>query len=49
VRPFPEIDPDFAEALASAVEAGVDAHALSLEVEPPAYRLLEPTIPVEPR
>lgn len=48
VRPFPEIDPDFAEALASAVEAGVDAHALSLSVDPPTYRLHEPRIPVEP-
>lgn len=48
VRPFPEIDPDFAEALAAAVDAGVDARALSLEIEPPTYRLHEPAIPVEP-
>lgn len=48
VRPFPEIDPDFAEALASAVDAGVEAHALSLAVDPPTYRLREPAIPVEP-
>ena len=48
VRPFPDIDPEFAEALASAVDAGVTAHALSLDVDPPTYRLDRTGIPVEP-
>lgn len=48
VRPFPEIDPDFAEALAAAIEAGVTAHALSVAVDPPVYRLDRTGIPVEP-
>ena len=47
VRPFPEIDPDFATALADAVDAGVTAHSLSLEVEPPVYELADPDVPVQ--
>jgi len=47
VRPFPEIDPDFAAALSAALDAGVTAHALSLDVEPPVYRLHRTGIPVE--
>jgi len=47
VLPFPAIDPDFADALAAAMDAGVEAHAFSLAVEPPTYRLHEPEIPVD--
>ncbi len=48
VRPFREIDPAFADALAAATEAGVEAHALSVSVDPPVYRLESPSVPVEP-
>jgi len=47
VRPFREIHPEFADELATAMEAGVTAHALSLLVEPPAYRLDAVDLPVE--
>lgn len=47
VRPFREIDPEFAEELKLAIEAGVTAHAVSLSVDPPTYRLHQPEIPVE--
>lgn len=47
VRPFREIDPDFAEALERGIDARVTAHALSLSVEPPEVRLSEAEIPVE--
>jgi len=47
VRPFREIDSEFATELERAVEAGVSAHALSLSVDPPEVRLREPEIPVE--
>ncbi len=47
VRPFPDIDPDFADALEAAVEAGVTPHALSLAVDPPVYELAEPDVPVQ--
>jgi sugar fermentation stimulation protein A len=47
VRPFPEIDPDFADALAAAVDAGVTVHSLSLDIDPPAYELADPDVPVQ--
>lgn len=47
VRPFPEIHPEFADALAAAVNAGVGAHALSLSVDPPVYELADPDVPVQ--
>lgn len=47
VRPFREIDPTFADELEAAVDAGVTAHAISLSVDPPVYRLAAADIPVE--
>ena len=47
VRPFREIHPEFADELATAMDAGVTAHAVSLSVEPPAYRLDAVDLPVE--
>ncbi len=47
VLPFREIHPEFADALAEALDAGVTAHAVSLSVDPPVYRLHETEIPVE--
>ncbi len=47
IRPYREIDPAFAEELATAQEAGVDLHAIGTEFAPPAWRLVEPTLPVE--
>ncbi len=47
VRPFREIDPDFADALAAADAAGVGVHALGTAFEPPAWELVAPSLPVE--
>lgn len=47
VRPFPEIHPEFADALANAVDAGVTAHSFSLDVDPPVYELADPDVPVQ--
>jgi sugar fermentation stimulation protein A len=48
VRPFPEIDPDFADALDAATTAGVTAHAMSLQIDPPVFELNDPDVPVQP-
>lgn len=47
VRPFREIDPDFADALAEAADAGVGVHAVGSRFAPPAWELLDPSLPVE--
>lgn len=47
VRPFPEIHPEFADALAAALDAGVTAHSFSLAVDPPVYELSDPDVPVQ--
>ena len=47
VRPFREIDPDFADALAAAAEAGVGVHAVGSAFDPPVWSLAAESIPVE--
>ncbi|MEF8776399.1 MAG: DNA/RNA nuclease SfsA [Haloarculaceae archaeon] len=47
VRPFREIDPDFAAALEAAAEAGVGVHAVGSAFDPPVWTLAEESIPVE--
>lgn len=49
VRPFRAIDPDFADALARADDAGVTVHAVGTAFHPPVWRLAEPSLPVELR
>lgn len=47
VRPFREVDPDFADLLAAAVDAGVEVHAVAVEFDPPHYVLRDAALPVE--
>ncbi|WP_049926988.1 DNA/RNA nuclease SfsA [Halopiger goleimassiliensis] len=47
VRPFRSVDPDFADLLSTAVEAGVDVHALTTRFDPPVVTLEDPDLPVE--
>lgn len=47
VRPFREIDPDFAAALTAAEAAGVGVYAIGTAFDPPRWQLVEPTLPVE--
>jgi len=47
VRPYRTVDPEFAELLGDVRDAGVGVHALSVAFEPPAYRLVDPSVPVE--
>ena len=47
VRPFREIDPDFADALGAAAEAGVGLHALGTRFDPPTWSLVDLELPVE--
>ncbi|MFB6155381.1 MAG: DNA/RNA nuclease SfsA [Haloferacaceae archaeon] len=47
VRPFREVDPDFADLLARAVDAGVSVHAVAVEFDPPHYRLRDGDLSVE--
>lgn len=46
LRPYREVDPDFADLLAGGREAGVGVHALATAFDPPAYRLAAPSLPV---
>lgn len=47
LRPFREVDPEFADLLAEVRDAGVGVHAISVAFEPPAYVLAASNIPVE--
>ena len=47
VRPFREIDPAFADALAAAADAGVGVHALGTRFDPPGWALSAPDLPVD--
>jgi len=47
VRPFREIDPEFADALAAAEAAGVDVRAVGTAFAPPAWSLVADSLPVE--
>lgn len=49
VRPHRDIDPDFADALGRAVDAGVAVHAMATAFDPPTYRLVDGELPVELR
>lgn len=45
VVPFAEVDPDFADLLGEADDAGVAVNAFSVRIEPPVYRLDTPALP----
>lgn len=47
VRPFRSIDPDFADDLAAAADAGVGLHAVATAFDPPTWRLVAPSLPVD--
>jgi sugar fermentation stimulation protein A len=47
VRPFREVDPEFADLLARVADAGVSIHALVTAFDPPHYHLVEADLPVE--
>lgn len=47
VRPFRAVDPEFADLLARASDAGVGVHALSTAFDPPEYSLHRADLPVE--
>lgn len=47
LRPYREVDPDFAELLRAVRSAGVGVHACSVEFQPPDYRLVAPSVPVD--
>lgn len=47
VRPFRDIDPEFADVLQGASEAGVDVRAFVVRFDPPDYVLVDPDVPVE--
>ncbi|SFR93583.1 sugar fermentation stimulation protein A [Halomicrobium zhouii] len=47
LRPFREVDPEFADLLARVSEAGVEVHALVTAFDPPHYSLRRTDLPVE--
>ena len=47
LRPFREVDPEFADLLAEVRDAGVGVTAMSVAFEPPAYVLAAANLPVE--
>ncbi len=47
LRPFREVDPEFADLLAAAREDGVGVHAVAVRFDPPTYRLADAALPVE--
>ena len=47
LRPFREVDPEFADLLAEVRDAGVGVTAMSVAFEPPAYVLAGANIPLE--
>ena len=47
LRPYREVDPEFADLLASVADAGVGVHAVATEFDPPDYWLRDAALPVE--
>lgn len=47
VRPFRDVDPEFADLLDAVRRVGVGVHAMSVRFDPPDYRLVAPDVPVE--
>ena len=47
IQPFREVDPEFADLLAEAADAGVAVSAVSTRFDPPDVRLHDPDVPVE--
>lgn len=47
LRPFRAVDPEFADLLESALDAGVRAHAIAIEFDPPHYYLDSTDPPIE--
>ena len=47
LRPYREVDPEFADLLARVREAGVGVHAIATGFDPPDYWLRDPALPVE--
>jgi sugar fermentation stimulation protein A len=47
LRPYREVDPEFADLLSRVREAGVGVHAIATAFDPPDYRLVDPDLPVE--
>lgn len=47
LRPYREVDPEFAELLARVREAGVGVHAITTAFDPPHYSLRNAELPVE--
>ena len=47
LRPYREVDPEFADLLARVRDAGVGVHAIATAFDPPDYWLVEPELPVE--
>jgi len=47
LRPFREVDPEFADLLARVSDAGVEVHALVTAFDPPHYSLRRTDLPVE--
>lgn len=47
LRPYREVDPEFADLLGRVRAAGVGVHAIATEFAPPSYLLRDPALPVE--
>lgn len=47
LRPFRDVDPEFADLLAESRDVGVGVKAMSVAFEPPVYRLAAADLPVE--
>lgn len=47
--PYRRVDPDFADLIETAMDAGVAVHALATVFDPPVYRLARASVPVELR
>lgn len=46
-RPYRDVDPDFAELLERVQTTGVGVHAIATAFEPPHYRLIDDSLPIE--
>lgn len=49
IEPFRAVDPEFADLLGEAKNSGVGIHAMSVEFDPPEYRLRNASLPVNIR